>query len=162
MINLNGLQMMNEQKESEEKAMLMKQLEEVQAKLVAAMSGNAWQPTSESLRKIIEGGNVKKNQTPGKAHEGRMYVLLTKRMDARGKVPQQQADIARILSEGMEVNEQYTEAQVFAMVVKRASEFPKLCNSVQDPTYLFRYYRGLKNDGTHAGFIARNFLRMIG
>ena len=40
-------------------------------------------------------------------------------------------------------------------------DYPSLFKSTQDVTYLFRYYRGLKNDGKHAGFIARDFLRMI-
>ena len=91
-----------------------------------------------------------------------MYVRLTATMKNFGKVPEQQANIAQILCEGMELNLPYSEAQVFAMVVENAGRFPKLRNSVQDPTYLFRYYRGLKNDGKHAGFVARDFLRVIG
>ena len=78
-----------------------------------------------------------------------------------GKVPQQQQDLAKILSNNMVLDVEYTEGQVFDMLMEHAAEYPSIANSKQDPTYLFRYYRGLKNDGKHAGFIARDFLRMV-
>ncbi len=78
-----------------------------------------------------------------------------------GKVPQQQADIAAILTAKMPVGQEFTEAEVFAFVTEEAGNYPQLRNSKQHPTYLFRYYRGLKNDAPHAGFIAREFLRAV-
>lgn len=109
-------------------------------------------------------GNVskeKKNQKPGKANASRKYVLLNKKMADWGKVPQQQHDLADLLSKGMEVGKEYSEPEVFNMLIDGAGDYPSIYSSVQDPTYLFRYYRGLKNDGKHASFIARNFLRMV-
>jgi hypothetical protein len=46
------------------------------------------------------------------------------------------------------------------MVIDGCGDFKSITSSVQDPTYLLRYYRGLKNDGKHAGFVARDFLRV--
>ena len=105
---------------------------------------------------------VKKNQKPGKPTAGRKYVLLDQQLKSWGKVPQQQQDIARILSTNFEVGKEYTEAEVFETLTKEGNKFESIRTSVQDPTYLFRYYRGLKNDGKHAGFVARNFVKQIG
>lgn len=105
---------------------------------------------------------MKKNQKPGKAAAGRKYILLDKKLKSWGKVPQQEADIADLLGKNLEVGKEYEEAEVFNVLTAKASEYPSLVNSVQDPTYLFRYYRGLKNDGKRAGLVARNFVRMIG
>jgi hypothetical protein len=110
--------------------------------------------------KVVNDG-VKKNQKPGKANASRKYVLLDKELKSWGKVPQQQADIAKLLGVNMEVGKEYTEAEVFDMLMEKSAEYNSLLGSKQDPTYLFRYYRGLKNDGKHAGLIARNFLRMV-
>ena len=60
----------------------------------------------------------------------------------------------------MDLDVEWTEEEVFELVKDSAKEHESLRKSKQDPTYLFRYYRGLKNDGKHAGFIARGFLRM--
>jgi hypothetical protein len=98
-----------------------------------------------------------KNKVAGKPGKNK-YVLLTKQFQAWGKVPQQQADIAAILTQNMEVGKEYGEAEVFSMLVDGSGDYPSLSRSVQDPTYLFRYYRGLKNDGKHAGLIARKLL----
>ncbi len=78
-----------------------------------------------------------------------------------GKVPQQQRDIATILEGKMLLGEKFTEAEVFAMLNEGMDAYPSLKNSKQDVTYLFRYYRGLKADAPHAGFIARDFLRAV-
>ena len=109
----------------------------------------------------VTNDGVKKNQKPGKANASRKYVLLDKELKSWGKVPQQQADIAAIMSESMDVGSEWTEEELFDLITTSAKEYASLRNSKQDPTYLFRYYRGLKNDGKHAGFIARNFLRMV-
>ena len=109
----------------------------------------------------VTNDGVKKNQKPGKANASRKYVLLDKELKSWGKVPQQQADIAKLLGVNMEVGKEYTEAEVFDMLMEKSAEYASLRNSKQDPTYLFRSYRGLKNDGKHAGLIARNFLRMV-
>jgi len=110
----------------------------------------------------LKGGNVKKNQVPGKPQVGRKYVLLSKSLSSWGRVPQQQADLAKVLSNNMEVGKEYSEAEVFDVLQEQAVLYPSVERSVQDPTYLFRYYRGLKNDGKRAGFVARNFIRVIG
>jgi len=106
--------------------------------------------------------STKKNKRPGKSNLNRKYVLLSKKMAGWGLVPQQQADIASILAHYMEVGKEYSEAEVFGFMVDGAGEYASIYKSAQDQTYLFRYYRGLKNDQKHAGFIARNFIRQIG
>ena len=103
---------------------------------------------------------VAKNKRPGKAAEDRKYVRLGT-LETWGKVPQQQYDIAKILTATMEVGKEYTEAEVFGFLVDGAEKYNSITRSVQDPTYLFRYYRGLKNDGKHGGFVARGFLKQI-
>jgi hypothetical protein len=109
---------------------------------------------------VKEKSNVKKNQKPGKADPNRKYVRVGE-FKTFGKVPQQQADLAAIMVESMDVDAEWTEEELFDLVTTSAKEYASLRNSKQDPTYLFRYYRGLKNDGVHAGFIARGFLRMV-
>ena len=143
MINVEGLVEINQQNGD-------KMLEEKIAQL------------QEKLAKLEGGDSVKKNQKPGKPQAGRKYVLLSRELKSWGKVPQQQADIAKLLGQLLTVGQEYTEAEVFATLEDYRCEFPSLANSVQDPTYLFRYYRGLKNDGKHAGFVARDFIRVIG
>lgn len=101
----------------------------------------------------------KKNQRPGKAKQGRTYQLLTHKLEMWGNVPQQQLDISRILIRRMTVGVEYTEQQVFDFMVDGAGEYASIYTSKQDPTYLFRYYRGLNDKNKNAGFIARNFLR---
>jgi hypothetical protein len=113
-------------------------------------------------KEVAVSDNTKKNHKPGKPSATRKYVLLSKELKSWGRVPQQQADIARILANALEVNKEYTESEVFDAVVAKAAETPSIAGSVQDPTYLFRHYRGLKNDGKHAGFVARDFMRVIG
>lgn len=102
----------------------------------------------------------KKNHVTGAASPTRVYKLLTKQMPSWGKVPQQQADLATILSNEFETDVEYTEKQVFDLLISKACWYDSLAKSKQDPTYLFRYYRGLKMDTKYAGFIARGFLRM--
>ena len=109
----------------------------------------------------VKEGKVKKNQKPGKASATRKYVLLSKELKSWGKVPQQQADIARLLAGNIEVGKEVTEGELFDLLQEKAADFASLAISKQDPTYLFRHYRGLKNDGKHAGFIARDFVRVV-
>jgi hypothetical protein len=109
---------------------------------------------------VKEKSNMKKNQKPGKANADRKYTRVGE-FKTFGKVPQQQADLAAIMVESMDVDAEWTEEELFDLVTTSAKEYASLRNSKQDPTYLFRYYRGLKNDGVHAGFIARGFLRMV-
>jgi len=98
-----------------------------------------------------------KNQVAGKPGN-RSYVRQGP-LSFEGKVPQQQADLAKILTDKMPVGETFTEAQVFAFLESEKHNHPSLVNSKQDVTYLFRYYRGLKQDGKHGGFVARGFLK---
>jgi hypothetical protein len=111
----------------------------------------------ESLK--AEQPAVAKNHTTGKVTTTK-YVRLKEVMDNFGNVPQQQKDLAQILT-FMEVGKEYTEAEVFAVLQDKRASFNSLASAKQDVTYLFRYYRGLKNDGKYAGFIARNYLRAI-
>jgi hypothetical protein len=98
----------------------------------------------------------KKNHKVGKPVAGREYVLLMSKLVGT-KIPDQQRDIALILAKGMEVGKRYSEAEVFNLLIDQSGEYPSIYKSVQDPTYLFRYYRGL---GEGRGFISRDFLRM--
>lgn len=103
-----------------------------------------------------------KNHVQGRINESRKYVLHSKTLASWGKVPQQQADIAKILADNFEVGKQIPESEVFAAIQENAGKFPSLANSRQDPTYVFKYYRGLKREDKHAGFIARGFLTVVG
>jgi hypothetical protein len=106
---------------------------------------------------------VKKNHVAPKPIAGRRYVLLAKSLASWGKVPQQQADIATILSKNFEVGIEVPETEVLARVAIEATNYPSLAKSVQDPGYLLRYYLGLdKKDGKHAGYIKRNFVQVRG
>jgi hypothetical protein len=87
------------------------------------------------------------------------YILLSKTLASWGKVPQQQQDIAEILARHLEVGVPRTEAEVFDIVTRESVNYTSLAKSVQHPTYLFKYYRGLKHDHKHAGFVARGFLK---
>jgi|SRR5665213_906928 len=102
-----------------------------------------------------------KNQKPGVAGTKNRYKLLTRVLEGWGKVPQQQKDVAAILAGSMELGREYTEAEVFAMLIDGAGEFPSLTRSKQDVTYVFRYYRGLKKDAKYGGLVARNFLAVV-
>lgn len=104
---------------------------------------------------------VAKNRAAGKV-TGAKYKLLTKSLALFGKVPQQQLDLSKLLSARFEVGTEIPESTLFAALIEDAHKYPSIQNSVQDPTYLFRYYRGLKHKGTHAGFIARGFLQQVG
>jgi len=104
-----------------------------------------------------------RNKVASKVNAGRKYVLLAESLNSWGKIPQQQRDIAEILTRSFEVGEEIPESVLFDAVTKLSVQYPSLANSVQDPTDLFRYYRGLdKKDGKHAGYIKRDFLRMVG
>lgn len=100
-----------------------------------------------------------KNQASGKAGS-KKYVLL-REMPTWGKVPQQQLDLARVLVSNLVIGQEYTEQEVFDVLNKDKASYPSLANSRQDVTYLFRYYRGLKKDVKHAGFVARGFLKTL-
>lgn len=102
-----------------------------------------------------------KNQRPGKANDKNHYKLLSKVMESWGNVPDQQRDLAKILAGSMELGKEYTETEVFAMLVDGCGEFPSLTRSRQDVTYLFRYYRGIKKTAKYGSFVGRNFLRVI-
>ena len=102
-----------------------------------------------------------KNQRPGVAGERNVYVRLGE-LKTYGRVPQQQADIAKILTSEMVLNQQYSEAEVFNFLINGCGEFRSLYTSKQDVTYLFKYYRGLnKKDGKHEGFVKRGFLQVV-
>lgn len=141
MVNVVGLQMMKANEVSDAET----RIAELQATLDA-----------------LRNAKVGKNHRMGKPSAGRKYVLLSKKMSSWGRVPKQQADLADLLAQNFEVGKEYTEAEVFNALVDQSGNYDSLCKAVQDPTYLFRYYRGLKNDGKYAGFVARNFIKQIG
>lgn len=89
------------------------------------------------------------------------YVLLSRSLDSWGKIPQQQADLAKILTSNFEPGVEIPEAELFKALEENKHKFPSLANSRQEVTYLFRYYRGLRLDGKHAGFVARGFLKQV-
>jgi hypothetical protein len=116
--------------------------------------------TVEKKAAVVEATTtLAKNHRPGKAHDGRTYMRLTAELANWGKVPAQQAAIAKIIVDNTELGKEYSETEVFDMLNEHASKFTCLSGSRQDVTYLFRYYRGLKRDATHAGFVARGFLK---
>ena len=87
----------------------------------------------------------------------RVYVRLGE-LRTDGKVPQQQFDLAKILSAGMEVDKEYSEDYVFKILEAGRDAYKSLRESKQPVANLFRYYRGLKAEGMHAGFVARDFI----
>jgi hypothetical protein len=124
-----------------------------------ALKGGGASTTVKKESSVKKEDEVKKNHRPGKADPNRKYTRLGK-LELWGRVPQQQRDLAAIMEESMELGSEWTEEELFDLIATSAREYASLRNSKQDPTYLFRYYRGLKNDGKHAGFVARNFLRV--
>ena len=114
------------------------------------------------LERLKKEDKVKKNQKPGKPDPNRKYVLLSETLKSWGRVPQQQADVAKLLSSSMAISIEYSEAGVFNILTENADQYQSLRDSIQDPTYIFRFYRGMKNDGKRAGFVARAFIRVIG
>ena len=104
--------------------------------------------------------DVPKNKRRVKADPNRRYVRLGE-LKTWGRVPQQQADIAKIICDFPQGVE-FGEAELFDRLEARRDDFESLRKSEQHVSYLFCYYRGLKNDGKHAGFIGRSFLRQVG
>lgn len=129
------------------------------AELMAQLQQLTAAATAAKVKEVND--SVKKNHKPGKPAAGRKYILLTDKLEMWGRVPRQQEDIAKILVRSMEVGKEYEESEVFNSLIDQCGEFPSLCNSKQDVTYLFKYYRGLKKDDKHAGFFGRNFLKQI-
>ena len=147
------------EKEMTEDEKILAEVARLQAELEALKNGDKKSGGAPTTTKKEGGSNVKKNQKPGKADATRKYERLGE-FKAWGKVPQQQADLAAIITESVDLGAEWTEEELFDLVSTGAKDYASLRNSKQDPTYLFRYYRGLKNDGKHAGFVARGFLRM--
>lgn len=112
-----------------------------------------------AVRAEVVEAKVAKNHRAVKADPNRSYVRLGE-LKLWGNVPQQQKDLADIIRRNFAVGESFTEAQLFAVLEASAESYEKLRTSRQHVTYLFAYYRGLKNDGAkYAGFVGRGFLR---
>ena len=125
---------------------------ELEAKLAALVAP----PEKKSERK--ESDMLPKNQRPPKKMNGR-YVLLEKSLRSWGCVPEQQANLAKILSENFEVGKEFSQVELDVVLRREQAKYPQLRRSIQDVMVLFLYYKGLgKRDGKHAGFIARDFL----
>jgi hypothetical protein len=95
-----------------------------------------------------------------KSDPNKKYVLLSKTLPSFGRVPLQQANLAEIIGSKFEVGAEIPEPDLFAVLRAEAGRFPSLAQSKQDVEYLFRYYRGLKNNGKQCGFLGRNFLQV--
>ena len=143
-----------EVKEMTEEENVLAEVARLQAELEALKKGDA-----ASSAKSNGGSNVKKGSKISKGRANVKYVRLGE-FKSWGNVPQQQADLAAIISESVDVGTEWNEEELFDLLVTGAKDYASLRNSKMSATYLFQYYRGLKNDGKHAGFIARNFLRM--
>lgn len=101
-----------------------------------------------------------KNKRPGRVDPSTRYILLNGFSVLRnGKVPQQQLDLARIIGAKFNIGEVFTQAQLYQALNEGRSSHRSLYTSVQDVTYLFRYYFGLRDNGKQAGFVARNYMR---
>lgn len=166
MLTIQGLENLSfGQEKKEEKQVtreeVLRKIEELKAQLAEVKGDSAVEETRQEVKQMTVDKSVPKNHRTGKVDAGRKYKLLTKKMSMTGNVPQQQADIADLLASRMDVGKEYTEAEVFNFLIDGAGDYKSLYGSKQDPTYLFRYYRGIKKD-KYLGFIARNFLVMIG
>jgi len=138
-----------------------KTIEELKQELLAARA--ALEVLNQKSTEPAKETGVKKNKSHerSKPKQGRKYVLLAKELKNWGKVPQQQADVAKLLANYLDVDVEYTEKEVFETIEEHAGEFNSLAISTMDPVYVFRYYRGLGNDQKYGGFVARDFLRQI-
>jgi hypothetical protein len=135
------------------------QLAVVMAELQALKQARQETATTEKKETKM---TVKKNHQPVKPKADRKYVILSNSLAKWGTVPQQQADLADIITSAYNIADVVSEAELFDTITDCAEQYPSLAASVQHPTYLFAYYRGLdKKDLKHAGFIKREFLRMI-
>jgi hypothetical protein len=139
----------------------MQKLEEMQAELEALKAERAAAPSVEKKEATTVKDNTPKNKRRVKADPTRKYVRQGD-LKVWGRVPQQQLDIAAILKVAMEDGVEYGEEFVFDALEAGRDEFESLRKSGQHVTYLFAYYRGLKNDGKYSGFVGRGFLRQIG
>lgn len=154
--NLEQMAVATEKENNMETTMATAKLETAKEQELAALRARLAELTAAEPKAADK---PKKNQVPGKPTD-KKYVLLTKKFENWGTVPQQQLDLSTILIRGMEIGVEYTEKDIFNMLIDGCGDFPSLCKSKQDVTYLFRYYRGLKNDGKYAGLIGRNLIRM--
>ena len=133
-------------------------VESLRAKLAEALAQIAAK-TDKPIKTAKVKDGIPANQKPRTPKAGREYVLLTKEMSMIGKVPQQQADLAKLIASCFDVGSKIPESLLFATIEEKSVDYPSLANAKQDPTYVFTYYRGLSNkDQKHAGFIARGFL----
>ena len=151
------------EKEMTEDENILAEVARLQAELEALKNGDKKSGGAPTTTKK-EGGNgvcidVKKGSKVSKGRANVKYERLGE-LKTWGKVPQQQADLAAIISESVDLGAEWTEEELFDLIVTGAKDYASLCNSKMSATYLFQYYRGLKNDGKHAGFFARGFLRM--
>lgn len=101
----------------------------------------------------------KKNHRPSKVTDKKYARLGILKL--YGNVPQQQKDLAAILISRMEIGVEYSEKEVYDFLIDGMGDYSSLTKSSQDVTYLFRYYRSLKPDVKYAGFVARDFLRVV-
>ena len=147
-----------EEQIAEQLADALRQIEELKS---ANLEKQVAEQLADALRQIkeLKSGSVKKNHVVGKADPNRRYTLLTTVLRGGMLIPHQQADIAKILVGSMTVGKEYTEQEVFDFLIDGCGEFVSLTKSVQDVTYLFKFYRGVKKAGKYLGFVARGFIR---
>ena len=137
---------------------IQSQLRQVLAELEAIKSARLCEDRQAETPVVAT--NVAKPRGAGKPDPNRKYVLLSKTLNMFGRVPRQQEELGRLISANFEVGQQIPETELFATIEANAGQYHSLASSRQEPTYLFRYYRGLdKKNGKHLGFVQRGFLK---
>ena len=158
-LELVGAPEVIETSETETKQLdVLEELAALRAKLDLLVSGKAQVSAAPSAPAVP---GIPKNHRPVTPDPNRRYVRLGP-LATWGKIPQQQKDLADMLTESMDIGKEWTEEEVFTLLEENVAEKDSLAKSCQSVSYLFCYYRGLKNDSKHAGFISRGFLRQIG
>lgn len=136
-------------------ALLIQKIADLTA-VVADLTSGAGEPAKKTVGKA---NSLPKSHVPSKPSPDRTYIRLLDVLPDYGKVPQQQADLAKIMVKYMEKGVKYPEKFVFDLVLEHAHEYPSLANSKMSADYVLRYYRDLdKKDGKHFGLRNRKFI----
>lgn len=122
------------------------------AQVPVALDAKTLELVQSLQARIAELEKAPKNKVESKPATGKVYERLGEFV---GKAPQQQRDLADIIAKNFPIGKPFSETELYAALELHQGEYYKLATSVQHVTYLFRYYRGIK-DG---GFIARGFLK---
>jgi hypothetical protein len=151
---------------------IMAELARLQAELAKLQAAPQVDAEAEDWAAAL-GGSAAKAEVVGKvdsrgrkavgAKSGRTYQRLSAALADWGKVPQQQADLAKLFAEACEVGKAVSEEALYAYLTSNGDRFESLRKSTMSATYLWSYYRSFsKKDQVHGSFIRRNYLRMNG